>query len=194
MGWSQPAANQMRLCAVIASAVAATASATYGTDGRFAFAWPSHTGHAMVRAYRSNEFSPFGPEFPANIISTCDGLVSARYNSSNKLVVVWRSSYGGSFSNAVCIRRFDSNLAIETGEWKANETTHANNWPTSLSIGANDEALITWDSSISKYSRNIYARLLDRDGDPIGHEFRVNQFAKGSHTMGWEACPQHTHM
>jgi hypothetical protein len=143
----------------------------------------------MVRAYRSNEFSPFGPEFPANIISTCDGLVSARYNSSNKLVVVWRSSYGGSFSNAVCIRRFDSNLAIETGEWKANETTHANNWPTSLSIGANDEALITWDSSISKYSRNIYARLLDRDGDPIGHEFRVNQFAKGSHTMGWEACP-----
>ena len=161
----------------------ATASATYGSDGRFAFAWPSHTSNAMVRAYRSNEFSPFGPEFPANSISTSKGMINARYNSNHELIVIWSGS-AGAVSNELFVRRFDSNMVAEASEWQVNETAPANHWSVSLSIAANDESLIVWESSQS----NLFARLLDRNGNAIGHEFRVNQFTKGPRLLGWEAC------
>ncbi|MGD0613948.1 MAG: LamG-like jellyroll fold domain-containing protein [Verrucomicrobiota bacterium] len=162
----------------------ATASAAYGTDGRFAFAWLSHTRNAMVRAYRSNEFSPFGLEFPANSFSAPTKTVSARYNSKNELTVAW-SGYSDSLTNAMFVRRFDSNMAAEASERQVNEQAPANRWNNSLSIGTNDEALVSWDSPPGRIS----GRLLDRNGDPIGHEFRINQYANGSRTLGWEACP-----
>jgi len=161
----------------------ATVSAAYGTDGRFAFAWPSHTRCVMVRAFQGNESSPFAPEFAANSFSVPRGNVSARYNSKNELVVVWAGAAEAS-KHAVYIRRFDAGLAPEGGEWKVNETAPADEWDTSLSIGPNDEALVSWNSGTT-----IYARLLDRNGHPMGHEFRVNQYSVGKHTMGWEACP-----
>ena len=165
-----------------------TAASTYGTDGRFAFAWASHTRNAMVRAYHSNEFSPFGPEFPVNTSAPCDGKVNACYNSGNNLVVVWRSAGNGLFSNSVCVRRFDANLLPLAGEQKVNEAKPANDTDTSLSVGPNDEALISWGSYTGKNSKDIYARLLDQNGDVVGHEFRVNQFTKGNHILGWEDC------
>ena len=163
----------------------ATASAAYGTDGRFAFAWPSHTRNAMVRAYRSNEFSPFGNEFPANFHSTPYlRAVSARYNSRNELTVAW-SGYSDSVTNAMFVRRYDSNMAAEASERQVNEQAPANRSNNSLSIGTNDEALVSWDSPPGR----IFGRLLDRNGDPIGHEFRINQYTNGGRTLGWEACP-----
>lgn len=108
--------------------------------------------------------------------------MSARYNSKNELTVVWTGSTG-TVTNAVYIRRFDSNMAAEGKEWKVNETPLTNPWCVGLSIGANDESIVSWDSGT-----NIYARLLDPGGSPVGHEFRINQFADGKHSMGWEAC------
>jgi serine/threonine protein kinase len=160
----------------------ATVSAAYGADGRFAFAWPSDTRNAMVRAYRSNEFSPFSVEFCANS-SKRKGLVSARYGLNNELFVVWSGSTG-SGSNAVYVRRFDANLVAQGAEWQVNEHTIPKEWVTSLSLGTNSEALVTWDAS----DNNIYGRLLDQNGNSLGHEFRVNQHTDGSRTLGWEAC------
>jgi serine/threonine protein kinase len=169
----------------------AAASASYGTDGRFAFAWPSHTRNAMIRAYRSNEFSPFGNEFAANSITTSGALVSARYNSKNELIVVWRSGSKDSAPYSVFVRRFDSNMVAEASESKANEQAPGYSWASGISVGPNDELLVSWNTLKGDKSKDIYARLFDRAGNPVGHEFRVNQFLEGDHDLGWEAC-QHT--
>jgi hypothetical protein len=66
---------------------------------------------------------------------------------------------------------------------KVNENAPVYHWNASVSVGANNESLISWDSLIG-----IYARLLDPRGHPIDHEFRVNQFVNGHYKLGWEAC------
>jgi hypothetical protein len=162
----------------------ATVSAAYGADGRFAFAWPcGASSNAMVRVYRSNEFSPFGLEFPANSITTRKSIVSARYNSSNDLFVVW-SGFGPARSNAVYVRRFNANMVAQGAELQVNEIAKPIAWGSSLSIGTNNEALVTWNSK----GNNIHGRLLRPDGVPLGHEFSVCQSTNGNRTLGWQAC------
>jgi hypothetical protein len=166
----------------------ATVSTSYGTDGRFAFAWPNRTGRkAMVRAYRSDEDSPFGPETAANSESAQGGMVSARYNSRNELFVVWAGASPGKKQGGVFLRRFDANMIPVGEERRLNTASKPKGWSTCLSIGPNDDMLVTWDAA----DGNIDGVLLDPSGTVRGQEFRINAHTGGERTLGWEAC-QHT--
>jgi hypothetical protein len=164
-----------------------SASAAWGTDGRFAVAWSARAGagrpgQAFFRVYPAGDPMSPGPELHANSPSVSAGYVRARYNPANELWLVWLGLNSGR-RQSVFLRRFDSNLTPLGPEVELGQAPLSNWEDADLSIGSNGEAIVSWYSG-----KDIFARLLDQTGKPIGREFRVNRASEGSHRLGWEAC------
>lgn len=159
-------------------------SVSYGTDGRFAIAWLSQASgnNVMARAYQSNQFSPFGPEFVVNSsppTTQSRSYPTARYNADDDLIVAW-GGYGESSSNGVFARTFDTNVMPEGNEWQVNQNAVGEDY-VSLGIGPTNQMFFCWTST-----NDVYARVFNESGAPMGNEFRINQFTgSGSRYINW---------
>jgi hypothetical protein len=116
--------------------------------------------------------------------------VSADGNSN--LIVVWESqpfesalgnvpSQDGS-GRAVYARRITSSGRFLGPEFRVNTFTRGDQWPEGVAAAADGRFVIVWTSLEQDGSgAGVYGQLFGPDGEPIGSEFRVNQY-----TDGWQ--------
>ena len=118
-----------------------------------------------------------GAEFQVNThTSNNQANAAIAMGTLGNSVVVW-SSYGqdGS-SNGVFAQRFDPNCSLVGEEFQVNTTTSGNQTGSSVAMDAVGNFVVAWHGPgiLEEDREDIFAQRFDADGQPIGHEFRVN--------------------
>ncbi len=159
-------------------------------QGNIVFVWQSweQDGDAFgiyARLYDPTGI-PLGPEFRVNTFIQDNQMHPAlAVESSGNFVVVWSSYDQDGDKTGVFARGFDHNGLPLGGEFQVNQT--ASGWQDHPDISADSmgDFVVCWHGqSATMEDYDIFARTLDRTGQLIGPEFKVN-----STTEDWQVYP-----
>jgi len=152
------------------------------SDGDFIIIWDG--GYGMYAQRFDKDGNPAGSEFQVDK-HTSSGIMfpSAAMNSDGDFVVTWTGhnwDQNGS-SYEVHAQRFDKDNNPAGSEiWINPSSENEFLWDSSAAMDSDGDFVITWQSSDTNiYCHGIIAQLFDRDGNPVGSEFRVNTHRTG---------------
>lgn len=100
---------------------------------------------------------------------------------SGSFVVAWHSSDGQDGSSyGVFGQRFEADGAPAGSEFRVNSYTPGVQANPEVTIGPAGDFVVIWDSEGQDGSQlGVFAQRYDRDGQPLGEEFRVNRSISG---------------
>jgi len=106
---------------------------------------------------------------------------------TGNFIVVWNSYLQDKSSNGIFARRFDSNCSPLGEEIQINITSGGNQKEPSVAMDTFGNFVVVWQGpgTIEADKEDIFARLFDSNGRPLGSEFRVN-----TNTNDKQLCPK----
>jgi len=124
---------------------------------------------------------PVGSEFRVNTWTTDEQKYpSIAGDASGNFVVVWQSAFQTN-SLDVFGQRFTSSGAPRGAEFRVNTTTAANQRLASVAADAAGRFVVVWEGYAEDGDGiGIFAQRYASTGDPLGGEFRVNEFTSGA--------------
>ena len=110
-------------------------------------------------------------------------------DGAGNFVVVWNSYLQDKSSNGVFGQRFDPNCNPLGEEIQINTTSSGNQKEPSVAMDMDGNFIVVWQGPglIEQDKEDIFARLFDSNGQPLGNEFRVN-----TNTNDKQLCPRTT--
>lgn len=110
-------------------------------------------------------------------------------DGAGNFVVVWNSYLQDKSSNGVFGQRFDPNCNPLGEEIQINTTSSGNQKEPSVAMDMDGNFIAVWQGPglIEQDKEDIFARLFDSNGQPLGSEFRVN-----TNTNDKQLCPRTT--
>ena len=146
-------------------------------NGGFIVIWSSDTGGVFAQRYDAAG-TPLGGEFQVNAtaIST-DGAPSIGMSSDGRFVIAWEApGIDSGNTYGVFAQRYSVNGAPQGGEFPVNTEVSGDQSGVSVSMDANANFVITWESAGQDHgnTRGIFGQRYDPNGSPIGGEFPIN--------------------
>ena len=155
-------------------------------DGDWVVVWSSDAQDGSLRGIYAQRFdaagSAVGGEFRVNSYTT-----SAQYypdvamRSNGEFVVVWESDGPDGNRSAVRGQRYDASGNAVGGEFQVNSITTSWQEDPRVSIAPDGRFVVVW--TYKPNSWEIYGRLFDAGGSPIGADFLVNAYTPGPHRL-----------
>jgi hypothetical protein len=138
-----------------------------------------------MRKFDSNG-NPLGPEYLVNSPYGEQRVHSVDRDANGNFVVTWQGSIGASSGFDIYARRFDCNGNPLGNEFMVNPSTNYG-YEQGPDVGMCDDGsfIITWTDQNYPGGNNdeIVARRYDSNGNPLGAEFKVNQYINGPQTI-----------
>jgi len=108
-------------------------------------------------------------------------------DGAGNFIVVWNSYLQDKSSNGVFGQRFDPNCNPLGEEIQINTTSSGNQKEPSVAMDMDGNFIAVWQGPglIEQDKEDIFARLFDSNGQPLGSEFRVN-----NNTNDKQLCPR----
>ncbi len=170
------------------------ASVAMDADGDFVVTWTNyHEGEADIYMRRfSSDGTALGEAQLVNSYTTDDQVWSnVAMDVDGDIVITW-SSHGqedngqNGYGYGVYARRYDSNGQALAPEFQVNVTTAGDQQFSSVSMDAEGNFVVVWQSDQGGTGDNIYAREFNADGSPrvspLTGEIRVNDTTAGNQT------------
>jgi hypothetical protein len=161
-----------------------------GPDGVFTVAWRSAADNLVARNFGVSG-KPSGDIFPVSAEGAHSP--SMAYTSQGVLVIAWEQAADNDRAS-IFARRFTRAGEPLGDAWQVNEDTGHGQSRANLAIGPNDEILVGWSGKDAS-GWDVFGRLYDPTGIPIGPEFRVNRYTYGdqftSHFCGQSSTAIH---
>jgi len=153
-------------------------AAAYDPLGDFVVVWtgPQVSSYDVIGQRYDSSGSAKGGEFMVNTATFSNQrLPSVATDSRGNFVVVWESLQDGSFSYGVYGQRYDSSGVSRGPEFHVNTfTTLAQTVPV-VAMDPSGAFVVAWQSSNQDGSYDgAFGQRFERDGTPLGAEFRVN--------------------
>jgi len=149
-------------------------SVAMDSDGDFVITWKSDgqdgSGYGIYAQRYDKNGTPIGSEFQVNTYTTNNQEnPSVAMDYDGDFVITW-DGYG------INAQRYDKNAVPLGSEFKVNTYSSMQRDP-SIAMDSDGDFVITWESygqDGSKYG--IYAQRYDKNGVPLGSEFKVNTY------------------
>ena len=156
-------------------------------EGRFVIVWESlgqdAPGSSGIYAQRFDaDGNPAGGEFRVNT-HTADSQDDPKVamDREGNFVVVWESNLQDGSNDGVYAQRFDRNGTPLGIEFRVNTYTLGDQDTPDVVMDREGNFVIAWESTDQDGSADgVYARRYDRDGNPLGGEFRINTVTDGN--------------
>ncbi len=153
--------------------------------------------------------TPVGAEFRVNTTTAGSQVANSQTPQSvarspaGGFVVVWSSKDQDGNGWGVYAQRFSANGTAQGGEFRVNQTTGGDQQNAVVSMDANGNFVVAWQSNQGNTGLDVYARLYRADGTAVGGEFVVNTYltsnqqspsvamdASGSFVVAWQSNDQ----
>jgi len=151
-------------------------------NGNFLIAWQSlgqdGSGWGIYAQRYGSAGNPVGSEFRVNTYTANDqGNPSVAMDADGNFVIAWRSDGQDGSEYGIYAQRYSSAGNPLGSEFQVNTYTANDQWNPSVTMDADGNFVIAWDSNGQDGSGwGIYAQRYDSAGNPIGSEFRVNTY------------------
>ena len=175
-------------------------------DGNFIIAWNSveqdGSGLGIFARRFDKSGNPIVDEFQVNTTTGGDQRdPSIGMNGNGRFVITWMS--GDSSNYDIYAQLYDENGIALGKEFKVNSYTDSIQSGNSAAMDGSGNFLIAWFGfgQNEGYSYDIYAQKYDRDGNPIGDNFKVNTIDygiqsevtvstnnSGNYLISWSSC------
>jgi hypothetical protein len=156
-------------------------SIAMNSTGNFVITWngagASDNKGIYARYYERNG-TPIGTDFQVNTYTTdTQTYSSVAMNSSGNFVIAWDSYGQDGNGRGIYAQRYDNNCNPEGTEFRVNTRIPWDQSNPAVAMDSNGNFIVTWQS----YDQDgdgcgIYAQRYDNNGNPLGGEFRVNNY------------------
>lgn len=161
------------------------ASVAIDAAGNFVVTWSSDGQDGSGWGVYGRRFdaagTALGSEFLVNTYTTGNQQqASVAANADGQFAIVWTSDGQDGSSGGVYLRRYDSDGTALAAPTRVNQTTSGDQAGASVSINADGDVLVAWQSFgqdlILVGDYGVYARRYDSSGAAVGGEFQVNTY------------------
>jgi hypothetical protein len=161
------------------------ASVAIDAAGNFVVTWSSDGQDGSGWGVYGRRFdaagTALGSEFLVNTYTTGNQQqASVAANADGQFATVWTSDGQDGSSGGVYLRRYDSDGTALAAPTRVNQTTSGDQTGASVSINADGDVLVAWQSFgqdlILVGDYGVYARRYDSSGAAVGGEFQVNTY------------------
>jgi hypothetical protein len=153
-------------------------------NGDFVVAWQSNGQDSPDRGVFARRFTssgtPLAAEFQVNTYTFGDQLYPrAAMDADGDFAIVWQSGEQDGSASGVFARRFSSAGAALGSELQINTYTSGDQGPASVTMDADGDFVVAWQSNNDHYAANVFAQRFSSAGSPLAAEFQVNAFTPG---------------
>ena len=151
-------------------------------DGDFVIAWQSLNQDGYQNGIFAQRFSANGAraasEFQVNTYTNFFQLrPSVALDADGDFVIAWESYRGGSTGFDISARRFGSNGAPASAEFKINSFTNDHQRNAAVAMDGDGKFVVVWDGKFEDASYyGVFGRRFNADGSPQATEFQVNTY------------------
>jgi hypothetical protein len=153
--------------------------------GNFVITWESWDGgdsDVFAQKFKKNGKAS-GPEFQVNTYSAFTQRASAiAMDKEGNFVITWESSHQDGDGKGIFAQRFDKEGLPIGPEFQVNTYIAGSQWNPSVAMDEEGNFVITWISwgqeGLYGDGDEIFAQRFDKEGLPIGPEFKVNGYYK----------------
>jgi hypothetical protein len=163
-------------------------SVSLDTSGDFVVAWSSNGQDGSGYGVFARRFAAAGiaqaVEFQVNSYTPgAQYLGSVSLDADGDFVVVWRSSGQDGLGYGIFARRFDAAGPALAAEFQVNTyTTGTQHFP-SVSLDADGDFVVAWESNQDGSNSGVFARRFDDAGAALAVEFQVNTYTTSSQSL-----------
>jgi hypothetical protein len=121
--------------------------------------------------------NPLGIEFKVNTFVVGDqDTPDVAMNPEGRFLIVWESfGQDAALASGIYAQRFDADGNPAGGEFRVNTHTADSQDDPKVAMDGEGNFVVVWESNLQDGSVDgVYAQRFDRDGTPLGIEFRVN--------------------
>lgn len=177
------------------------------SSGNFIIAWSSNSpsptnpvqdgsGYGVYAQRYSSAGAAVGTEFQVNLFTTnSQGLPTIAYGTNGRFAIAWSSNSEDGSGQGVYVRQFNQitdpanpggpPLLDGIPELRVNTFTTGDQHNPMMAMNASGDMIVSWMSTGQDgSSEGVYAQRINRGGQLVGNEFRVNQLTSGSQQLG----------
>jgi N-acetylneuraminic acid mutarotase len=143
-------------------------------NGQFTITWYDSRSGASSDIYAQRfdrNGDPIGGDIPVCTAPYDQLNPSIVVNSKNDIIICWMDYRNVSDYDVYC-QRFKSDGSKLGPEILVSDAIHGQMYPT-ISVGSSDQFVITWEDNRNLSTWDIYAQLLDADGNKQGTDLQV---------------------
>jgi len=154
-------------------------------NGNFTIVWledrSSNTRIIMAQLYNVDGTAKTVPFEVSTIKSCCLTEPMIAMNDSGSFVVTWEGHPEKASLDDIHARLFDPNGTPTSEQLTVNTTLEGPQRYPNVAINSEGQFVIVWNSQTGTQSseRDIFGRLYDSSGNPVGDEFQLNTFMEG---------------
>ena len=160
-------------------------------DGRFTVAWDDYTDYASARRritarQFNSDGSPSSQEFRVSNSTYSEVHPSISSNEDGDFVITWHTlpqSYQSISQSDVFARTYYSDGSPKSGRIAVNTYTTGTQLFPEVSIAANGDFVIVWESTDSPggtRGTSVYGQRYTSNGSPVSYNFQINDYPLGS--------------
>jgi hypothetical protein len=157
-------------------------SVAMDSAGNFVIAWESSlqdgSGTGVYAQRYDRDGNPLGSEFQVNTYTAGNqDTPSVAMDRQGNFVIAWESALQDGSSDGIYAQRYDPNGNPVGGEFQVNTFTAGAQDDPKVAMDGDGNFVIAWESALQDGDGDgVYAQRYDRDGNPLGIEFRVNTY------------------
>jgi len=146
-------------------------------DGTTVVASLDNLGHVAIQRFDAGGFALGDPIFVNKTAAVQSPLLAVSVNANGDFVVIWNVSLSGKY--ALYARAYRADGTPKTEEFRINSDPTAHCVDADVAVCNDGGFVVTWRQNYSVSLCDVFMRLYDAAGNPLGTETRVNTATGG---------------